>query len=98
MESPRGTSAVSKGPTRSLGVPGSPEGVKGTPRYPLQGIKRGVRGVPEAEGSLEDPRGLRGTSGLYQGFKEAPGICNKYNIKESLPVKYVFLISQETNG
>ena len=39
-----------------------------------QGVKRGVPGV---EGSLGDPRGLRGMSGVYQGLKEAQGIDNK---------------------
>ena len=39
-----------------------------------QGVKRGVPGV---EGSLGDPRGLRGVSEVYEGLKEAPGIYNK---------------------
>ena len=56
-----------------------------------QGVKRGVPGV---EGSLGDPRGLKGVSEVYQGLKESPGIYKK----ESLSVKYIFLISQETNG
>ena len=36
-----------------------------------QGVKRGVPGV---EGSLGDPRGLKGVSEVYEGLKEAPGI------------------------
>ena len=42
-----------------------------------QAAKRGVRGVPEVERSLGDPRGLRGTSGVYHGFRGAPRIYNK---------------------
>ena len=33
-------------------------------------------------------------SGVYQGLKEAPGIYNK----RVASVKYILLISQETNG
>ena len=47
-----------------------------------QGVKRVVRVVTEV------------TSGVYQGSRKRQG----YIIKESLPVKYVFLILQETNG
>ena len=75
-----------RGSTRTLGVPGWVRGgVKDS-----QGVKRGVPGV---EGSLGDPRGLRGVSEVYEGLKEAPGI-----IKESFSVKYIFFISRETNG
>ena len=49
-----------------------------------QGVKRGVPGV---EGSLGDPRGLKGVS-------EAQGIARDILKKESLSVKYIFLISQ----
>ena len=59
-----------RGSTRTLGVPGWVRGgVKDS-----QGVKRGVPGV---EGSLGDPRGLRGVSEVYEGLKEAPGIYNK---------------------
>ena len=67
-----------------------PGGVRGGVKV-SKGVKRGVPGV---KGSLGDPRGLRGVFEVYQGLKESPG---KYN-KKSLTVKYIFLISQETNG
>ena len=67
----------------SKGVNKDVRGVRGSGRMPgwvrrgvkeSQGVKRGVPGV---EGSLGDPRGLRGVSEVYEGLKEAPGIYNK---------------------
>ena len=40
-------------------------------------VKRSFRGVPGVERSPGYPRGLRGTLGVYQGFREPPGIYNK---------------------
>ena len=62
-----------------------PGGVRGGVKV-SKGVKRGVPGV---KGSLGDPRGLREVSKVYQGLK---------GYRESLSVKYIFLISQETNG
>ena len=49
----RGVGGVLRGPGGRQG------GVKVS-----QGVKKGVRSVPGVKGSL-DPRGLRGTSGVY---------------------------------
>ena len=38
-------------------------------------MKKGVRGVPEVKGSVGDPQGLRGASGVYYGVKgDARGV------------------------
>ena len=59
----------------SKGVNKDVRGVRGSGRMPgwvrrgvkeSQGVKRGVPGV---EGSLGDPRGLKGVSEVYEGLK-----------------------------
>ena len=46
-----------------------------------QGVKWGVRGVPGVKESPRDPRGLRGTSEVYQGVHGALGISQSQWVK-----------------
>ena len=62
-----------RGVMGSRGIPGGSREIRGVVKV-SQGVKRGVPGV---EGSLRDPKGLRGMSGVHQGLKESPGIYNK---------------------
>ena len=62
---------MSKGFNKDVwGVRGSRGGVKVS-----QEVKTSVRGVPWVKGGLRDPRGLRWTSWVYQGFQGAPRRC-----------------------
>ena len=59
----------------SSGVPGGSRGGQGGGVKASQEVKTSVRGVPWVKGGLRDPRGLRWTSWVYQGFQGAPRRC-----------------------
>ena len=71
----RGVSGTSRVHQGVKGAPGVSHGVKGDLRgiqggdkggnQVFKGVKNSVRGFPGVEGSLWDPKGLRGASGVY---------------------------------
>ena len=71
----RGISGTSSVHQKVKGAPGVSHGVKGDLRgiqggdkggnQVFKGVKNSVRGFPGVEGSLGDPQGLRGASGVY---------------------------------
>ena len=56
------------------GRQGGPRWVRGVVKV-SQEVKTSVRGVPGVEGGLRDPRVVRWTSWVYQGFQGAPRRC-----------------------
>ena len=67
----RGTSGVSKGVSKdvrgvrgSIGTPVESRGGQGGNQV-IKEVKNSVRGFPGVEGSLGDPQGLTGASGVY---------------------------------
>ena len=56
------------------------------------GVSKGVRGFPEVEGSLGDPKGLRGASGVskwvnrdVRGFMGSRGIKGDQGGRQGIP-------------
>ena len=59
---------VKGAPGVSHGVKGDLRGIQGGDKggnQVFKGVKNSVRGFPGVEGSLWDPKGLRGASGVY---------------------------------
>ena len=59
---------VKGAPGVSHGVKGDLRGIQGGDKggnQVFKGVKNSVRGFPGVEGSLGDPQGLRGASGVY---------------------------------